>query len=104
MVLCGVYAKTGLRGLATHFADGVDEVLFGPEAAGAYPVRYAATGFLRIKAWVLRRMIERLELPLCNTKWGRGVWPFFMPMIVRARRTSVALPQGRTGPSATGWL
>lgn len=81
-VLSGVYAKKGLRGLASHFGDGVAEVLFGPEAEGPYPMRYAATGFLRIKAWVLRRMIERLELPLCNTKWGRGVWPFFMPMIV----------------------
>ncbi len=81
-ILCGVYAKKGVRGLATHFDEGIDEVLFGPDAAGPYPVRYAATGFLRIKAWVLRRMIERLELPLCNTKWGRGVWPFFLPMIV----------------------
>ena len=27
-------------------------------------------------------MIEELRLPLCNTEWGRGVWPFFLPMIV----------------------
>ena len=81
-VLCGIYAKKGLRGLASHFGEGIDEVLFGPDAAGPYPVRYAATGFLRIKSWALRRMIDRLDLPLCNTRWGRGVWPFFMPMIV----------------------
>ncbi len=81
-VLCGIYAKKGRRGLASHFGDGVEEVLFGPEAGGPYPARYAATGFLRIRSWALRRMIERLGLPLCNSKWGRGVWPFFMPMIV----------------------
>jgi len=23
-----------------------------------------------------------LKLPLCNTKWGRGLWPFFHPLIV----------------------
>ncbi|MBX6315927.1 MAG: class I SAM-dependent methyltransferase, partial [Isosphaeraceae bacterium] len=80
-VVCGIYAKKGQRGLASHFADGVIEVLFGPDAPGLYPVQYAATGFLRIKANVLRKMIEELKLPLCNTKWGRGVWPFFMPMI-----------------------
>jgi hypothetical protein len=81
-VVCGVYAKKGQRSLASHFAAGVTEVLFGPDAPGLYPVEFAATGFLRIKAPVSRRMIAELELPLCNTKWGRGVWPFFMPVIV----------------------
>jgi hypothetical protein len=81
-VVCGIYAKKGQRGLASHFADGVAEVLFGPDAPGLYPVQFAATGFLRIKADVLRTMVARLELPLCNTKWGRGVWPFFMPLII----------------------
>ncbi|MGC8644631.1 MAG: hypothetical protein ACP5XB_32600, partial [Isosphaeraceae bacterium] len=23
-----------------------------------------------------------LRLPLCNTKWGRGTWPFFQPLIM----------------------
>lgn len=45
-------------------------------------MQFAATGFLRVKAGVLRTMVERLELPLCNTKWGRGVWPFFLPVII----------------------
>ena len=81
-VLSGVYAKKGQRGLTSHFVEGTGEVLFGADAEGPYPVRFAATGFLMIKSWVLRRMIDRLDLPLCNTKWGRGVWPFFMPMIV----------------------
>jgi hypothetical protein len=81
-VLSGVYAKKGHRALASHFAEGVQEILFGPDAAGAYPLQYAATGFLRVRAEVLRRMIDALGLPLCNTKWGRGVWPFFMPLIV----------------------
>ena len=80
--VCGIYAKKGDRALATHFADEVAEVLFGPEAPGLYPVHYAATGFLRVKATLLRRLINELPLPLCNTKWGRGLWPFFLPLIV----------------------
>jgi hypothetical protein len=80
--VCGVYAKKGQRSLASHFTEGVTEVLFGPETPGLYPLEFAATGFLRVKASVLRRMIDSLALPLCNTKWGRGVWPFFMPLIV----------------------
>ncbi len=30
-------------------------------------------------------MITDLRLPLCNTHWGRGLWPFFMPLIVEVR-------------------
>ena len=81
-VLCGIYAKKGERGLASHFAEGTGAVLFGPDAPGPYPVRFAATGFLMVKTWVLGRMVDQLDLPLCNTKWGRGVWPFFLPLIV----------------------
>jgi hypothetical protein len=81
-VVVAVYAKKGQRELASEFAAGVKNVLFGPDAAGPYPLKYAATGFLRVRAGLLRRMIAELRLPLCNTHWGRGVWPFFMPMIV----------------------
>jgi Methyltransferase domain len=82
-VLSGVYAKKGPREVASAFHDGIKNILFGPEAPGLYPLRYAATGFLRIRAEVLRLMIERLKLPLCNTQWGEGFWPFFMPTIVK---------------------
>jgi hypothetical protein len=81
-VVAGIYAKKGVRGLASVFSDGVPEVLFGPDAIGLYPLKYAATGFLRGRAGVLRRMIAELKLPLCNTHWGRGVWPFFLPLII----------------------
>src|SRR5439155_12212 len=78
----GIYAKKGVRELASVFADGVPEVVFGPESPGMYPLKYAATGFLRLRADVLRRLVDELHLPLCNTHWGRGVWPFFLPLIV----------------------
>jgi|GEM_PF-751069 len=81
-VASGVYAKKGMRELASIFADGVKELQFGPDSPGTYPLKYAATGFLRIKADVLRRMIAELNLPLCNTHWGRGVWPFFQPYVI----------------------
>ncbi|HEX4607865.1 MAG TPA: class I SAM-dependent methyltransferase [Urbifossiella sp.] len=81
-VASGVYPKKGPREMASTFLDGVREVLFGPDAVGAYPLKYAATGFLRIRAGVLRRLAADLALPLCNTHWGRGVWPFFQPLVV----------------------
>ena len=81
-VICGIYAKKGVRELASVFADGVKEILFGPDAIGPYPLKYAATGFLCMRAGVLRRMIAELRLPLCNTHWGRGIWPLFQPLII----------------------
>jgi glycosyltransferase involved in cell wall biosynthesis len=85
-VVGGVYAKKGRRELTSVFAEGVEEVVFGAHAFGLYPMKYAATGFLRIKATVLRRMIEELGLPLCNTDWGRGEWPFFQPTVVETEK------------------
>jgi len=81
-VIAGVYAKKGRREMASRFAEGVDEILFGASAFGLYPLKYAATGFLRIRAPVLHRMIVELALPLCNTDWGRGFWPFFQSLAV----------------------
>jgi len=80
-VVAGIYAKKGRRELASQFADGIDEVVFGHHS-GLYPLKYAAAGFMRIDASVLRRMVEALGLPLCNTNWGRGYWPFFQPTVV----------------------
>ncbi len=81
-VVAAVYAKKGQRAVASTFVRGLPEVIFGARSPGLYPLQYAATGFLRIRADVLRRMAKELELPLCNTAWGKGVWPFFQPMIV----------------------
>ena len=81
-VVAGLYVKKGRRDLATRPADGVVEIDFGRAAHGLYPLQYSATGFLRIRARVLRRMIDELKLPLCNSRWGRGSWPFFRPLIV----------------------
>jgi hypothetical protein len=81
-VISGVYAKKGPREVASSFAEDVKQVIFGPTAPGLYPLKFAATGFLRIRSEVLREMVSRLDLPLCNTVWGRGFWPFFLPMVV----------------------
>src|SRR5262249_24955363 len=67
-VIAGVYAKKGMREMASVFGEGIKEVQFGPDVPEPYPLRYAATGFLRIQASVLRRMIDELKLPLCNTQ------------------------------------
>ncbi len=83
-VVAGIYPKIKSRELASAFVGEIDEVIFGPQAPGLYPLDYAAGGFLRIRVEVLRRMIARLCLPLCNagTDPNGGFWPFFLPMVV----------------------
>ncbi len=79
-VVSGVYAIKGVRRFASVF-DGVEDVLFGVGAPDSYPLVYAAGGFIRFTADVLRQMIDHFKFPLCDTEWGRGFWPFFLPMV-----------------------
>jgi hypothetical protein len=87
-VVAGIYVRNKARDFAGTFAAGVTKVVFGPAAPGLYPLLYAPTGFLRIRAEVLRRMIDELKLPECH--WGsiKGIYPFFLPLCV---------PDGRGG-------
>ena len=87
-VVAGIYMKKNSRDYSGAFAAGVNRVVFGPAAPGLYPMLYASTGFLRVRAEVLHRMIDELKLPLCH--WGpvKGFYPFFLPLCV---------PDGRGG-------
>lgn len=75
-VISGIYSKKGIRQLTCAIAKDV-------KIEGICPLIYAATGFLRIKTDILRQMITQLKLPLCDTHWGRGMWPFFQPLVIQ---------------------
>ena len=81
-VVAGVYAKKNERDLACIFAEGTKSVVFGTPLRGLTCSSMRRRAFFCVHAAVLRRMIQDLRLPLCNTNWGRGLWPFFMPLIV----------------------
>lgn len=81
-VIAGICATSGDLKDGVAFAPGVSGVRLGAITLGMYPLEYAGAEFLRIRTDSLRRMVEELGLPLCNTDRGRGVWPFFHPTIV----------------------
>ena len=83
-VISGMFAKKGIRQFGSVVDPKVGKVTFG-EKGGLYPLLYAGTAFIRFKAVVFRDMIDKLKLPLCNTKWGRGMWPFFLPGVVETK-------------------
>ena len=94
-VVAGIYVHNKGRDFAGTFAPGVDRVVFGPGAPGLYPMLYAPTGFLKIRAEVLTRMIDELELPECH--WGsiKGIYPFFLAAVRAGRTRRDAIPHRR---------
>jgi len=87
-VVAGIYMKKNARDYSGAFAAGVNQVVFGPDAPGLYPMLYASAGFLRTRAEVLHRMIQELKLPVCHFGSVKGIYPFFLPLCV---------PDGRGG-------
>jgi len=81
-VIGGVYVpkRSGNAHVNAQFASGVDSVRFGQwaEEVGPYPALRIGAGFLRIKTWVFRRIVEKLRLPLCRMA-DRHAFPLFCP-------------------------
>ena len=78
---CGVFPQTAGRSLACHLLPDMDKLVFGKQG-GLVEIQYAAAGFLHVRREVYETIRDRLPLPLCNTRFGRGLWPFFLPLAV----------------------
>jgi hypothetical protein len=77
-IASGLYPQPGTRSLACHLLPGTDTIVFG-EQGSLFEIKFAAAGFLHVRREAYELIRERLKLPLCNTRFGRGNWPFFMP-------------------------
>ncbi len=88
-VSCGIYAKKGRRALAIHVLPGSDRIQFGV-GGGLYEIRYAATGFLHVRREVYETMQKKLSMPICNTRFGERVVPYFQPLVIADDRPPAA--------------
>jgi hypothetical protein len=79
-LVCGIYPKKGKRELAAHVLRGTSELVFG-HAGGLVEVQYAGAGFLHVRREVYEAVQRTCELPECNLEFGKGMIPWFMPMI-----------------------
>ena len=50
-------------------------------------ILYAATGFLHVRREVYLTIQQKLDLPVCNERYGRPSIPFFQPMVHPIDRT-----------------
>jgi hypothetical protein len=79
-IVGGIYPKKGRRELACHVIPGTEKLIFGRQG-GLVELQYAAAGFLLVHREVYLEMQRRLELPCCNERWGRPIYPFFQPLV-----------------------
>jgi hypothetical protein len=80
-IVCGIYAKKSRPEFACDFSPGTPKISFGPEG-GLHEIRYAGFGFVHVRRTVFETIRYRLALPECNKRFGKAIYPFFLPMIV----------------------
>jgi hypothetical protein len=80
-IAAGLYPQPRSTSLACELLPQTEELVFG-DAGGLVEIKYAACGFLYVRREAYEAIRDHLRLPLCNTRFGRGSWPFFQPMAV----------------------
>jgi hypothetical protein len=80
-IVAGLYPQVAARALACHLLPATPRLVFGKQG-GLVEIKHAAAGFLLVRREVYETICQRLTLPLCNTRFGRGVWPLFQPLAV----------------------
>jgi hypothetical protein len=97
-LVAGLYPQPGGRSLACELLDETREVVFGEEG-GLLEVKYVAAGFMLVRRKVFETVRDKLQLPLCNTRFGsKGVWPFFLPLTIEDESAG-ATTNGNSGAS-----
>ena len=79
-IVAALYPQKGRRALASHVIPGAKKMTFGKDG-GLAELLYAGTGFLLVRREVYLKMLEDLNLPLCNERFEKPTIPFFQPLI-----------------------
>lgn len=84
-IVCGIYPQKHRRALAVHVLPDAEKIIFG-QGGGLLELLYSGLGFLHVRREVYQKMIDQLELPVCNERFGRPLVPFFQPLIKTDRQ------------------
>lgn len=79
-IVCGIYPRKGVRKLACHVLPGTPRIAFGKDG-GLAEILYAPGGFLLVRREVYLAIQRKLDLPVCNERFGRPTIPYFRPMV-----------------------
>jgi hypothetical protein len=89
-IVTGLYPQPKARSLACKLLPGTKKVVFG-EDGGLLEIKYAAAGFLHVRRDAYETIREKLKLPHCNTRFGRGIWPFFYSYWIEEEGSGVSV-------------
>jgi hypothetical protein len=79
-IVCAIYPKKACRELACHVMPGVEQVVFG-QGGGLIELLYAAAGFMLVRRQVYEDVQQKLDLPVCDERFGRPMVPYFQPFV-----------------------
>lgn len=79
-IVAGCYSPKTIGRMNADYMPEMETVSFGDQCKGLVPVLGVGAGFMRIHAHVLRTMIDKLSLPLCEYG-GVRLYPFCMPLV-----------------------
>jgi hypothetical protein len=79
-IVGGIYPRKGVRKLACHVLPGTPRLVFGL-GGGLAEILYAPAGFLLVRREVYLTIQSKLDLPVCNERFGRPTIPYFAPMV-----------------------
>ena len=91
-LVCGVYAKKSRPEFACDFLPGTPKISFGADG-GLHEIRYGGFGFVHVRRAVFETIRENLKLPECNKRFGKAIYPYFLPMLVADGRGTWYLPE-----------
>jgi hypothetical protein len=97
-IVGGLYPQPAARSLACELLPGTETVVFG-EDGGLIEVKYVAAGFLHVRRAAYDAIREQLQLPLCNTRFGRGIWPFFLPLAAEQDQLTINVSSDQSPPA-----
>src|SRR2546430_12799422 len=100
-IVAGLYPQPAARSLACELLPETKTVVFG-ERGGLMEIKYAAAGFLYVRREAYETIREKLKLPLCNTRFGRGCWPFFRPYWIEEEGPGFRVQGSGSGAQGTG--
>lgn len=79
-IVGGIYPQKGKRALACHIIPGTPSMQLG-KRGNLLELLYVGTGFLLVRREVYLTMQRKLQLPVCNERFGHPMFPFFLPMV-----------------------
>jgi hypothetical protein len=79
-ICVGIYPQKGKRALASNVLPGTPKIVFGKDG-GLVEILYAGAGFMHVRRDVYLTMQQRMQLPMCNERFGSPLLPFFHSML-----------------------